>query len=298
MIEIKNIVFVSGGLNFIKCFLCFINHLLPLRLKFANESYIALVDNKKSALVTLDKDSKSHTRFKITKLILEQFSASVAPQLINYVISKYRAQGATSFYVVVDEKQADLLNIFKNEMNFRASGFEYLYKINSLNHAQTTFLKPFKKENISEICKFYNENINSYNKPMFSRENYQFNNNCQKYVFYNDDETKLLGYFEVATKNNHDFYINFSINFAYNIYIIDAIRFVYSKLKHKHKSFNLYIKVKDYFINSKELLAILNENHFEFISKSQILAKDYYRQVKENNILKNAKIIFNDPTIA
>ena len=51
-------------------------------------------------------------------------------------------------------------------------------------------------------------------------------------------------------------------------------------------------------MNSKELLAILNENNMEFISKSQILAKDYYREVKENNLFKNAKIIFNDPTTA
>lgn len=298
MIEIKNIVFVSYGLNFLKCITCFINYLLPLRLKFANESYIGLIDGKKSALVTLDKDSRSYTRFKITKLILEEHSTSVAVQLINYVISKYRAQGASSFYVVIDEKQADLLNIFKNEMNFRACGFEYLFKINSINTAQALSFRPFKKEYVNEICKFYNENINSYNKPLFSRQNYQFNNSYYKYVFYNDDETKLLGYFEVATKNGVDFYINFSIDFAYNIYIIDAIRFIYSKLQHKHKNFNLYIKIKDYFMNSKELLAILKENNIEFISKSQILAKDYYREIKEINLFKNAKIIFNDPTTA
>ena len=298
MVEIKNIVFVSNGLNFIKYLTCFINHLLPLRVKFANESYIALVDNKKTALITLDKDSKSHTRFKITKLFLEEYSTSVAIQLVNYVISKYRAQGANSFYVVVDEKQADLLNIFKNEMNFRACGFEYLYKINSINTTQQIFLSPFKKERTSEICNFYNDNINSFNKMLFSRQNYQFSNNFEKYVFYNDDESKILGYFEVATKNNQDFYINFSIDFAYNIYIIDAIKFIYTKLKRKYKNFNLYIKVKDYFMNSKELLAILNENNIEFISKSQILAKDYYKEIKENNLFKNAKIIFNDPTTA
>ena len=51
-------------------------------------------------------------------------------------------------------------------------------------------------------------------------------------------------------------------------------------------------------MNSKELIAILNENHFELISKSRILAKDYYKEIKENNILQNAKIIFNDPTTA
>ena len=51
-------------------------------------------------------------------------------------------------------------------------------------------------------------------------------------------------------------------------------------------------------MNSKELIAILNENNMEFISKSQILAKDYFREIKEDNLFKNAKIIFNDPTTA
>ena len=297
MIEIKNIVFVNCNLNPLREFLCFINHLLPLRLKFANESFIALLDKKNQGLITLDKDSKSYTRFKITKLILEENSTDIAHQLVNYVISRYRAMGANSFYVVVNEKRTDLLNIFKNDLNFRNCGFEYLYKINSINTSYSLFLKPFKKEIVKDICEFYNEGINSFNRFLFARQNYQFFNKYTKYVFYND-ENKILGYFEVATKNNHDFYINFTIDFAYNIYLMDAIKFIYSKLSQKTKNFNLYIKVKDYFMNSKELLAILNENSMEFISKSQILAKDYYREIKQDNILKNAKIIFNDPTTA
>lgn len=298
MIEIKNIVFINQSLNFLKCCSCFINHLLPLRLKFANESFVALVDNKKEGLITLDKDSRSYTRFKITKLILEENSFAIAPQLINYVISRYRAMGATSFYVVAEETQADLLNLFRNELNFRVCGCEYLYKINQTNSNGSFILKPFKKENIKEICNFYNENINSFNKPIFSRQPYQFLNDFYKYVFYNEEENRILGYFEVATKNHIDYYINFSIDFAYNIYLIDAIKFIYTKLKHKHKNFNLYIKIKDYFMNSKELIAILKENNAEFISKSQILAKDYYKAIKQDNLFKNAKIIFNDPTTA
>ena len=35
-----------------------------------------------------------------------------------------------------------------------------------------------------------------------------------KYLFLDEEKSKLLGYFEVATKNNCDFYINFSIDFA------------------------------------------------------------------------------------
>ena len=297
MIEIKNIVFTKCKMNFLNEFICFINHILPLRLKFANESFVALEDKKTEALITLDKDSKSFSRFKITKLILEENSTEIACQLVNYVISRYRAMGASSFYVVVDEKQTDLLNIFQNELNFRACGLEYLYKINSINTSTTLYLKPFKKEYIEDICNFYNESINSFNRFLFARQGYQFLNKCQKYVF-SEENDKILAYFEVATKNNIDFYINFAIDFGYNIYLTDAIKIIYSKIKQKNKNANLYIKVKDYFMNSKELIAILNENNMELVSKSKILAKDYYKAIKEDNILKNAKIVFSDPTIA
>ena len=297
MIEIKNIVFTKCKMSPLREFVCFINHVLPLRLKFANESFVALVDKKPEALITLDKDSKSSSRLKITKLILEENSTSIACQLVNYVVSRYRAMGASSFYVVVDEKQADLLNIFQNELNFRACGFEYLYKINSINTSTTLFLKPFKKEQVKEVCEFYNENINSFNRFLFARQNYQFFNGCQKFVF-SEENDKILAYFEVATKNNLDFYINFSIDFAYNIYLTDAIKIIYTKIKQKNKNATLYIKVKDYFMNSKELIAILNENNMEMVSKSKILAKDYYKEIKQDNILKNAKIVFTDPTIA
>ena len=294
MIEIKNVVFTKH-LPIIKHFICFINHLLPLRLKFASETFIALIDNIVKGEITLEKDSKSNTRFKITKLILEEFS--IAHQLTSYVASRYRAMGANSFYAVVDEKQTDLLNIFKNELNFRECGCEYLYKINEVNSNFSMFLKTLKRENIKEVCKFYNENINSFNRFIFGRENYQFQNSCMKFISFKENND-ILGYFEVATKNNVDFYINFTIDCAYNIYLLDAVKFIYSKIKRKNKHFNLYLKVKDYFMNSKELITILNENHFELISKSQILAKDYYKEIKANNILQNAKIIFNDPTIA
>ena len=69
MIEIKNIVFTKK-ISFMKYFICFINHLLPLRLKYASETFVALIDKNEKGEITLEKDSKSNTRFKITKLIV------------------------------------------------------------------------------------------------------------------------------------------------------------------------------------------------------------------------------------
>lgn len=298
MSEIKNIVFTKMPQGFIKRFASFINYLIPLKIKFQNETFCAINQNKIQGSITLDKDSKSTTRFKITNLFLEENSTSVALELINYIMTRYSAMGASAFYVVIDEKQTDLLNIFKNELNYRFCGLEYLFKINLPNCENTIFLKPFKKTFIKEITKFYNENINSFNRFLFSRQEYQFLNNCQKFIFYNEDKNELLGYFEVATKNKIDFYINFSIDVTYNTYLIDAIKYIISNLKHKNKEFNLYIKVKNYFMNSKELITILKENNSELISTGHVFAKDYYKEIKENNLLKNARIMFNDPTIA
>lgn len=298
MIEIKNIIYTNQNLNLFKRIFCFINYLLPLKFKIAKESFVALENDKNLGIITLEKDSKSHSRLKITKLILEDAYSYIANELINYTMTRYRAMGAHSFYAVVDEKQADLINIFKNEMNFRMCANEYLWKVNFNQVNPLLYLKPFKRNNLEQVCNFYNENINSFNRFLFSREKYQFSNSCQKYLFLNDDETKILGYFEVATKNNLDFYINFSIDFTHSVYLIDAIKFIYTKLKQKNKKFNLYVKVKDYFMNSKEIITILKENNFEFISKSQILAKDYLRLQKQDSLLHNVKIIFNDPTTA
>ena len=291
MIKIKNIVFIKN-FDIIK----FINYLLPLRLKFLSETFVVLENGKDEGLITLEKDSKSATRFKITQLILEKYS--LAHQLTNYAISRYRAMGATSFYAVVDEKQADLINVFQNELNFRLCGCEYLYEIKKQNTDYSNFLKTYKKENVKEVSALYNENINSYNRFLFMRENYQFQNKMMKYIFYNDDRTKVLGYFEIATKNCVDYYTNFVIDCGYNIYILDAIKFIYAQIKRKTKKFHLYVKVKDYFLNSKDLITILNENNAELVSKSSILAKDYYKEIKNESLFKNAKIIFNDPTIA
>ena len=212
MVEIKNIIFTNCNMNFILNSICLINHLLPIRLKFANETFVALEDSINQGQITLDKDSLSSKRFKITKLILEENATSIAKQLVSYAITRYRAMGANSFYVVADEKQADLINIFKNELNFRMCGCEYLYKINFENVNYSPILKPFKKEDIKPVCNFYNNNINSFNRFLFSREEYQFLNNYTKYIFYDNKKEEILGYFEVATKNKQDYYINFIID--------------------------------------------------------------------------------------
>ena len=53
--------------------------------------------------------------------------------------------------VVIDEKKADLLNMFKNELNFRHCGCEYLYKIKPINTSYDLFLKLKTTPNFPDV---------------------------------------------------------------------------------------------------------------------------------------------------
>ena len=80
-----------------------IHYLLPLKLKFLKETYVAADENKVYGLISLEKDDSNPKRLKISQLFLRENSVEYAELLINYVVNKFLAKGAESFFVVVDE---------------------------------------------------------------------------------------------------------------------------------------------------------------------------------------------------
>ena len=70
------------------------HYLLPFKLKFLKESYVALDNGKTYGLITLEKDDANRNRLKISQLFLEENSIEYGELLINYVVNKSLAQGA------------------------------------------------------------------------------------------------------------------------------------------------------------------------------------------------------------
>lgn len=314
--KLKNVLKDSGfeleEFSFFSFFFALINSFLPIKWKFLSESFVAYDKNKVLGIITLERDNKSRKKFKISRLYLEQNSLDVGKMLIDYSTARYNAQGALSYQVTVEENRQDLVSLFVDGCDFRKSANEYLYKITNEDvkyEIQEHFegFKPYKNENAYDVARLFNTNINSYQKISFSRNARQFNPEfarglAQKisysYVLEDESENKVYGYFCVSTYNNIDYVLDFVFEPTFEIYFSDALKYIALNLNKRVKKWNLYVKIKSFFINYNYFKQYIEDKNFNCVVSSCILTKDYLKTVKEKHLINNAKIIFNDATPA
>ncbi len=326
MAQIKSTVFYnpkklkdlsqSSGFDFnkpaIPYLFSFINYFLPLRAKFISESYVAYEKDKIHGFITIERDERSRKRLKITKVFLEQNSFDIGKLLVQYIISRYCANGAVSYQVVVEDSQADMLFLFVEGCGFRKNAHELIYKVNSDDlkydeNAISEGFKFYKNVKSADVCRLYNLNINSYQRHSFARTKEQFEpyfaaGMCDKisfsYVLEDEQKGKVYGYFNITTYNNVDYMLDFVLDAAFEVYFEDALCYIVHCLGKRVKSSNLYVKIKTYFTNHKIFKEYCENKGWELVKSSCILTKDYLKEIKESSLLKSAKIVFNDITPA
>lgn len=290
----------------------FIHYFLPLRAKFLSESFVAYEKGKIQGFITLEKDEKSRKRLKITKIFLEENSFDIGKLLVQYVISRYCAMGAVSYNVVVEDIRTDLLTLFINGCSFRNNAKEFIYKIDNKSLLSDDTYEPegfrfYRNIKSSDVCRLYNSNINSYQRHSFLRSKEQFepdfasglvNKTSFSYVLEDELKDRVYGYFNISTYNNTDYILDFVLDGSFEIYFEDALLFISSCLSKRVKKWNLYIKIKSYFMNYKFFREYCDSKGFEFVKLSSVLTKDYLKEIKENSLINSAKIVFNDITPA
>lgn len=314
--KLKNSMLKSGfelcDADFPPYFFDFVHHLMPLRLKFLNESFVAYDNKGILGLISLEKDEKSSKRLKITKLFLEKNSYDIGKILVQYAISRYCAMGATSYVVTIENNCEDLLSLFVKGCSFSQNADEYIFNLKSENADKfLEFCEEgfsfFKPQSAPQVCKLYNSNINSYQRHNFICSKEQFMPSFASglsekiqfsYVLQDEQEGKVYGYFRIDTKNNVDYTLNFVIERGYEIYFKDALGFISNILSRRCKNWNLYIKVKSFFVNYDYFKSFLFDMELPLVKTSKILTKDYLTKAREINFISSAKIIFNDITPA
>ena len=139
------------------------NKILPLSLKFASDSYVAIEDNKLCGLVTLKPQEKNPQSWRISKLFLDENGYDVGRQLVSFAIAKYGAMGANTFMVKVDEDHEELLELFSKGCGFRVCASEQLWKMEEINVSGPSldkgFFRPFKNSDASAAAGIFNELI-------------------------------------------------------------------------------------------------------------------------------------------
>lgn len=324
MAVVKNLAFISkdrlknlavfenfedGNLGFAPFPLDIINYALPLKFKFAKESYVAADNGKIYGFITLEKDDNSPKKLKVSKLFLEENSVKYGELLINYVVNRFLAKGAESFFAVVDEGDDKTLKLLSDVCKFRILADEYLFKIKKSDFPyekaySCDFIRFSKSQEASKIADLYNGLINSHHLPVFELNEKAFkddifvgikNKIVFKYVLENPENRKLFGYFTISSRNNIDYTLDMALSPAYEAYFSDVLKFVKAQISKRTASWVLYVRIKSYFANYGALLEVMDAYDFKHFKKSKILTKDLYRAVKSENSSYDKQIIFNAP---
>ena len=105
------------------------HHFLPLSLKFLPESFVLKDKNEFKGLIAIAPTKSRQNRMEIQKLFFEENSFADATELVQYVVSKYKAMGAVSIMVKVDDYLPNLLSMFVTKCGFSQISYEKLWRI-------------------------------------------------------------------------------------------------------------------------------------------------------------------------
>lgn len=278
----------------------FFHNLLPFKLKFLDESFVALENKEVKGLITINKVGDK--RVKIKRLLLDENSFEIGKILVNYVVQIYSGKGSESFYVVAEKSNTPLITMFKEGCGFKEYAEEIVYKIKNKNidndDMNFSHIRKMKFSDIKEMRENADNLISGYKKQIFSKSEKEFKKLFiqykEKYVV-TFENGKIIGYFTINPLNKSDYLLDFVIGQGFEGYAVDIIKYAQVKLSKKKNFKNLFFKLKSYYSNYRELSEIFNIE-YEYVLENIVLIKDFYIAQKQE--FKFEQMIFNDVTPA
>lgn|SRR5574344_2164455 len=284
-----------------------INRVLPLNLKFAQDAYVAIEDEKICGLITIKPQEKNHQNWRITKLFLGENGYDIGRQLVSFAVTKYGAMGANTFTVKVDENHEELLELFSKGCGFRVCASEQLWKMEEIKLSAPSldkrFFRPFKNSDASVAAGIYNELIFPHFRYSLSKTPAEFENvvcnglyktSYFRYVIEDCSKNAVKGYFSIQTDDNENFILNVDLVTAFDNYLCDVINFSISQILMRKKKFNLYFRNKKYHVNSAKTEKYLKDNGFKNVKNQIVMVKDYYKRIQEDERYTKPAIAFSE----
>ena len=93
---------------------CILHSFVPLKYRFLPETFLYLENDEIIGLITVVPTRGNPYKINIIRLIFKQNDYEVGKQLLEFVISRFGARGATTFYAAVDLSHEELINLFIN----------------------------------------------------------------------------------------------------------------------------------------------------------------------------------------
>lgn len=286
-----------------------INKLLPLSLKFAEDSYVGIDGGKISGLITMKVQEKNPQSWRISKLFLNENAYDTGRQLVSFAIARFGAMGANTFTVKVDENHEELLELFSKGCGFRVCASEQLWKMEEFklqgSQLDKGFFRPFKDSDSRAAATIHNDLIFPHFRYSLSKNPCEFENilcsglhktSYFKYVIEDGSQHSIKGYFCIQTDDNENFVLDVDLVSAFDDYLGDVINFSISQIMMRRKNFNLYFLNKKYHTNGAKTEKFLTQSGFKNVKNQILLVKDYYKRVAEDERYSKPAIAFSEIT--
>lgn len=264
---------------------------VPLRCKFLPETFIFLEGNEILGIITVTPTRGNPFKINITRLIFKQNYYEVGKQLVEFVISRFGAKGATSFHVTVDQSHDELLNLFLNGCGFRQCSYENLWKIENY-HPETSLKAEFRycqNSDAKHISRLYNAELKSIFRPSLERKKDEYkepffegltNFYKNRYVLEEPAKHRLIAYLSITTCDNLNFIIDIAINDGYGLDYDEILNFALSEISRRKTVFYAFLRQRQYTKTADNLEEYLHKRNFNCIQTQCVLVKDFYKPIK------------------
>lgn len=268
-----------------------LHHLLPLRFKFLPESYVLKDKKEIKGLITVAPSRCPMRKMEIQRLFFEENGYDIAGELIQFVVSKYKAMGTASFIVKVDDYMPELLKLFVSKCGFSQISYEKLWKINRVNDKfDKKKFRLFRNSDSQTVAALFNESLLPHFRPLLSRDAKEFKEflfkglayiNEYKYIIEDKKSKNIICYISIQTADNENYIIDLVQSSWAEINMQEVINFANMQIKKRQKNFNLYIKTKKYTQLGEKYNQEFMNNKFECVQNQIVLTNTSARIIRE-----------------
>ena len=268
------------------------HHLLPLKLKFLPESFVLKDENELKGLITVASLKSAPPKVEIQKLLFQENSLTDAAELVQYAVSRYKAMGATSVMVKVDDYLPELAAMFISKCGFSQISDEKLWKVN--NFPETPYNKnsfrSFKNSDSDTVAEIYNETLLPHFRPLLSKNKLEFHESFfkglsyyseYKYIIEDENTGKINGYISIKTSDDENYILDIIYTNWVDTDINSLLHFATDKIKKRKKKFGLFVKSKKYTSCGEKYEEQFLQNGYECLQNQLVLTNSSARVLKD-----------------
>ena len=269
-----------------------LHHLLPLRFKFLPESYVLKDKKDIKGLITVAPSKNPIKRLEIQRLFFEDNCYNDAYELIQFAVSKYKAKGAISFIVRIDDNLPELLRVFVAKCGFSKISLEKLWKIPDTIECEYNKkdFRAFRNSDAQTVSALFNESLLPHFRPLLSSDTKDFKDVILKGLSYfteykfvmEDKKTKnISAYISIKTSDNKNYILDIVQSSWVEPNFDSIIGFAYEQIKKRQQNFNMFLKTKKYTQTGEKYEQILMEHKLECVQTQVVLTNTSARIIKD-----------------